>query len=137
GALDAARRSVQQELGRHDGIRMVLDIHRDALPEGQPPGHATSVVDGVETARVLFVVGSVDNSLAQQNVGFTRRLHEKLESIAPGVSRGVRVLQQRTNGDVDAHHVTVYVGDYRDTTVDQAVAAGRLLGRAVAELLRE
>lgn len=136
-ADERARESVTQALGRHDGLRAVLDIHRDALPQGQGAGGATVAVNGEEVARILLIVGTSQNPFAQENTRYANRLKEKLEELAPGITRGVRLLAQPAHGDLHEHSVTVYVGDYAGTTLEQAVRAARILGEAVAALLLE
>lgn len=132
-----ARESVMQALSRNDGLRVVLDIHRDALPEGSGGRGTTVTVNGEEVARILLIVGTSENPAAQANTRYANRLKEKLEELAPGITRGVRLLAQSTHGDLHENSVTVYVGDYADNTLDQALRAARLLGAAVAALLQE
>lgn len=132
-----ARESVMQALSRNDGIRVVLDIHRDALPEGSGGRGATVTVNGEEVARILLIVGTSENPSAPANTRYANRLKEKLEELAPGITRGVRLLAQSTHGDLHENSVTVYVGDYEENTLDQAQRAARLLGEAVAALLHE
>ena len=132
-----ARESVTQALSRHDGLRVVLDIHRDALPEGQGGRGATVTVNGEEAARILLIVGTSQNPFAQENARYANRLKEKLEELAPGITRGVRLLAQPAHGDLHEHSVTVYVGDYAENTLEQALRAARILGEAVAALLLE
>src|SRR5690606_31840684 len=122
---------------RHDGIQVVLDVHRDALPQGRTANLTVQGESGERYARMLFIVGTTDNPLSDRNLAYAKRLQERLEAMAPGVTRGVRVMQQATGGDLHERHLTVYVGDYAANTVGEAEASGRLLGRAVAELLRE
>ncbi len=136
-AFDLARRSVQKELGRHDGVRVLIDVHRDAVPEGNGEGYATVQVGGADVARILLVVGSVDNPLAEQNVRFATMLQERLEAIAPGISRGVRLLNHDTTGDLHPNTVTAYIGDYRDNSVEEAERSARFLAQAIAQLLSE
>lgn len=137
GAAHNARTSLREALDRNNGIRVVVDIHRDALPDQTGSGYASAEVEGEEVARLLLVVGTSDNSRVDANMKFAERLKERLDALAPGIARGVRVLPRETNGDLHDHHVTVYVGEYRDNTVQEAVASMRWLAAAIAELLRE
>lgn len=137
GSVARARESVQDALNRHTGIRAVVDIHRDALPDQGRSGYASVQVGGEEVAKLLLIVGTSDNSRVDANMRYAERLKEQLESAAPGITRGVRVLPRVTNGDLHDNHVTVYVGDYRDNTVQEAIASARWLAIAIAELLKE
>lgn len=136
-AVGNARASVEKELARHDGVRMLIDIHRDAVPEGNGEGYAKVEVGGESVARILLVVGSADNPLASENVRHATALQEHLERLAPGITRGVRLLDHETTGDLHPNTVTAYVGDYRDNTVEEAKRAARYLGLAIAAFLSE
>lgn len=132
-----ARESVREALNRHSGIRVVVDIHRDSIPDQRTSGYATAQVEGEEVAKLLLIVGTSNNSRTDANMRFAERLKERLEALAPGITRGVRVLPQQTNGDLHDNHVTVYVGDYEDTSLREATASARWLAVAIAELLKE
>ncbi|HEY8498673.1 MAG TPA: hypothetical protein VIK90_05445, partial [Limnochordales bacterium] len=41
------------------------------------------------------------------------------------------------NGHVHPNAVTVFIGDYRDNTLEEAKAAARMLGHALARLFEE
>src|SRR5690606_29168924 len=137
GAVARARQSVQEAINRHNGIRAVVDLHRDALPDQGATGYASAQIDGEEVAKILLIVGTSDNSRVDANMRYAERLKERLEELAPGITRGVRVMPRATNGDLHDNHVTVYVGDYRDNTLQEAVASARWLAMAIAELLKE
>lgn len=132
-----AKRSVDDALSRHGGIRAVIDVHRDAAPEQDEPDFAVTEVEGRRTARMLFIVGSADNPLVDANVRYAERIRDWLEAEAPGITRGVRILQQTTNGDLHENSLTVYIGDYEGSTIEEAEAAAQWLAKAVAAVLRE
>lgn len=132
-----ARPSVQDALNRHGGVRVVVDVHRDAIPERRPDGTASVEINGEKLAKILLVVGTSNNSRTEANMRYAERLKERLEALAPGITRGVRVLPQQTNGDLHDNHVTVYIGDYQETSLEEARASARWLAAAIADLLRE
>jgi len=136
-AAHNARTSLEEALNRNNGIRVVVDIHRDAIPGERQEGYATANIGGEDVARLLLIVGTSGNSRVDANMRFAERLKERLDALAPGITRGVRVLPQQTNGDLHENHVTIYVGDYHDSTLEQAQASMRWLAAAIAELLRE
>lgn len=135
-AYDRARTSVQESLSRHKGIRALIDIHRDGV-ERESPGFATATVNGERVAKVLLVVGTTDNPLAAENLRFANRLQQALEELAPGITRGVRVMARETNQDVHPNAVIAYVGDHKENTLEEATRTAELLAQAVAALLRE
>lgn len=135
-AYPKARTSVEETLSRHNGIRTLIDIHRDGV-ESQSSGYATTTVNGESVAKILLVVGSTDNPLAQENLRYARRLQEHLETIAPGITRGVRVMARATNQEIHPNSIIAYVGDHKDNTLDEAIRSAQWLAKAVAALLGE
>ena len=136
-AFSRARQSVQRELDRSDGIQVLIDVHRDAVPGESRDGFATVTVNGRPVARILLVVGSANNSRASENVRFATLLQEQLEALAPGITRGVRLLDHESTGDLHPNTVTAYVGDYRDNTLEEAERAAEFLAEAIAHVLSE
>lgn len=130
-----AAKSVEDALARNREVQVVIDIHRDAIPAGEPPGYAQVTAGNTTYARMLLVVGTVDNPLAQENIRFAEALRDKLEEKVPGITRGVRVMQQETNGRFKEKSVTVFIGDHQDNTVAEANASAQVLAQAIAELI--
>lgn len=132
-AFANARATVTERLAQEDGIRAVVDIHRDAVA-GEEAVETTAVP---RPARILLVVGDTNNAYAAQNVAFAQKLHAALEAIQPGISRGVRVWHREYNGDLHPNYVLVYVGDYAEDTVEAAKAAAAVLAEALAQVLKQ
>jgi len=136
-AFAHAVNTVNQLLRSNADVVAVLDLHRDALPQDYPDGYTTAEVDGQKVAKVLLVVGDVSNPYADQNLAFAEALRAKLNDLYPGVSRGIKVQHAVLNGHVHPNALTVFVGDYRDNTLEEARAAARMLGEAISRLLEE
>ena len=129
--------AINQLLRSNPDVVAVLDIHRDALPADYPDGYTTAEVDGQKVAKILLVVGDVANPYADQNLAFAEALRAKLNDLYPGVSRGIKVQHASLNGHVHPNAVSVFIGDYRDNTLDEAKAAARMLGEALTRLFEE
>ncbi len=131
----AARRMVQPHLSEDAAIAAVLDLHRDAL-EGRPDGYTTVMIGQTPVAKILFVVGDVDNPYIEQNLAFAEALRTELETLAPGICRGVKVLHNQINGDLHPRAVQVFIGDYNGNTLAEAKAATGYLAQALVRVLR-
>ena len=129
--------TLNQLLRSNPDVVAVLDIHRDALAADYPDGYTTAEVDGQKVAKILLVVGDVSNPYADQNLAFAEALRAKLNDLYPGVSRGIKVQHASLNGHVHPNAVSVFIGDYRDNTLDEAKAAARMLGEALSRLFEE
>ncbi|MBE3597688.1 MAG: stage II sporulation protein P [Limnochordaceae bacterium] len=129
--------TVNELLRSNPDVAAVLDVHRDALPSDYPDGYTTAEIDGQKVAKILLVVGDVSNPYADQNLAFAEALRAKLNDLYPGISRGIKVQHTALNGHVHPNSLTVFIGDYRDNTLDEARAGARMLGEALSRLFEE
>ncbi|MGI6081368.1 MAG: stage II sporulation protein P [Limnochordia bacterium] len=131
-----ARRVLLPVMEKAERVSALLDVHRDAL-EGRPDGYTTVNLSGKPMAKILFVVGDVDNPYIEENLKFAEALRVALEARAPGVTRGVKVLHEALNGDLHPQAVQVYIGEYYDNTLQEALDATSILAEAVADVLQK
>jgi len=134
-AYRRSRETVQEMLDRFPTLEIILDVHRDA-PEG-----LTAVVAGETVGQVLLLVGTgeqargLSNPHWQRNLALARELEAVMEQRFPGLHRRTWVRPDaRFNQDLHPGMLLVEIGSY-DTHLDEAVAAARLLGDALAETL--
>lgn len=134
-AYAASADAVRQVLAANPSIELVLDIHRDAV-ESRQAGIATVQVGTERVAKVLFAVGERNNPNTQANAAMATRLKDAMDQMYPGMSRGVRLFNQESNGHMHPNAVEVHVGDYYDNNLEQAKATARYLADVVASVLR-
>jgi len=122
-------------LAANPSIEIVLDIHRDGL-EDKPDDYTKARANGIDVAKILFVVGDKDNDHLQENIDFAQAISDAMEKEFPGVTRGVRVFKSDYSGELHPNSIMVLVGDWRGNTLDEAVASARLLARVVATFVK-
>ena len=138
GAYGAARKSIKQYLSDYPSIRMVLDIHRDAVENdaGKQLSFTTNI-DGQKAAQLMLVVGTDANGLKhpdwEQNMAWAVKLQAWLQKQHPGICRPISFRKQRFNQDLTAGSLIVEVGAAGNTR-QQALEAARLLGNAIIDL---
>jgi stage II sporulation protein P len=129
-----SEKKVNELLAANSGIQMVLDIHRDGLQD-KPDDYTKAQANGMDVAKILFVVGDKDNERLEDNIRFAQRISDALEREYPGVTRGVRVFKSDYSGELHPNSIMVLIGDWRGNTIDEAVASARLLARVLAPLV--
>lgn len=131
----ASAQAVRQVLEANPSIELVIDVHRDAV-ESQQAGIATTLVGTESSAKILLAIGEINNPHIQQNAQIASQLKDQMDRQYPGLSRGMRMFRQESNGHLHPNAIEVHIGDYYDSTLDEAKAAARLFADVIAEVLK-
>lgn len=142
GAYDRSAATVQKQLKKHPTIKVVLDLHRDAVMEGDTAlVKPTVTVNGRAAAQMMFVVGvthtaQLPHPYWEQNLALAAQWQKALTDLSPGLMRPLNTVQSRYNQHLAPGYLLVEVGS-EGNTVDEAVYAGQLLGQTLADLLKK
>jgi stage II sporulation protein P len=140
GAYDRSRKTVEAYLRKYPNLSVVLDVHRDAIQENDGTKIKPVVtVDGKKAAQIMIISGAeggkaVDFPNWRQNLRFALRLQDALETQAAGLTRPLFFCHRKYNMDLTPCSLLVEFGSEANT-LEEAVYAGRLFGRALANLL--
>ena len=109
----------------------VSDYDRDAT---------TVVIDNVEYAKILFVVGT-DYGSYQDNLAFAQKLNALLEKASPTLSRGVSLrggsgYQGVYNQDFSPYTLLIQVGGVHNT-IDEVTRSLKILAEVIATYIKE
>jgi len=124
GAYERSRRTVAEVLA---GIRnpvLVIDLHRNSVT-------ARAELGGHSAAAVLFVVGR-HNPWWQWNYTVARNLEGRISTAAPGLSRGMCLLEGRYNEDLSPLALLVEVGG-ADSTLEECLFSARIVAGVLAD----
>ena len=133
-----ARKSIQQYLSEYPNIRLVLDIHRDAveLADGSQKKYTVSTPQG-DAAQLMMVVGTdaggLDHPDWPSNMALAVKLHAQLEKIVPGSCRPISFRSQRFNQDLSPGALIVEVGAAGNTR-QEALLGAELLAQAILSM---
>ena len=136
GSYSNARASIEEILAENPGIRLILDLHRDAaaVDDGQLDTSAT--VDGRESAQLMLVVGTDDGGLHhpnwEENLALALKLQALLERAHPGLCRPLNLCAERFNGDVSSGALLIEVGAAGNTRPEALLAAEALADGIIA-----
>ena len=140
GAYDRSKAAVERYLAQYPTIKVVLDVHRDALVGEQGEVYKTLAnVDGAEMAQVMLVVGSNDTGLShpnwQKNLTLALRLEGRMNEAAPTLARPITIRTNRFNQQLTTGSLLVEVGSHGNT-LQEALAAARLFADTPAQELK-
>lgn len=138
GSYTRAGEAIVQYLESCPGIRVVLDIHRDALGSNGVVYKTMAEEEGTTASQIMFLVGTDESGLEHPdwrgNLAFALYLQNAANSAYPTLMRPVALVPQRYNQQLTPGSLIVEVGS-SGNTLREALAAIRLFGRAIAPAL--
>ena len=138
GAYDRSAQAVQDYLEQYPSIRIVLDVHRDALiGEDGTVYKALTRLDGVDTAQVMLVLGSPEGGEHpnwRENLALACKIQNGMNSLYPTLARPMTLRSSRYNQQLCTGSLLVEVGTHGNT-LQEALAGARLFARAAGQVL--
>lgn len=138
GSYTRTGEAIVQYLESCPGIRVVLDIHRDALGSNGVVYKTMAEEEGTTASQVMLLVGTDESGLEHPdwrgNLAFALYLQNAANSAYPTLMRPVALVPQRYNQQLTPGSLIVEVGS-SGNTLREALAAVRLFGRAIAPAL--
>ena len=134
GAYGRSGAAVAEYLAQYPTIKIVLDVHRDALVGSDGTVYkAVTTVDGIKTAQVLVVVGSETNELAhpdwRDNLALGLKVQKSLDTLFPTLARPITLRAAVYNQNLAPGSFLVEVGTHGNT-LQEALAAARNFARS-------
>lgn len=131
GSYTRSRKTIQSYLTDYPGIKLILDLHRDAVEVSYGQLHTRCDIDG-ETAAQLMVVLGTNYDTWQDNLSLALKLHAQLERQAPGITRPLQLRSQRFNQDLSPGCLLVEIGAAGNTHAEALRAAQELVDAIIA-----
>lgn len=142
GAYARSRVSAAALLEEYPSLRVVLDVHRDAIYNGDKEAiKPTALIDGKKTAQVMILTGAEDGGVTDfpgwaQNLRFALALQAKAEQRSPGLTRPLFFCPRKYNMDLSPCGLLLEIGTDVNTP-EEALRAGELMGNALAEVMKD
>ncbi|MBD5141514.1 MAG: stage II sporulation protein P [Ruminococcus sp.] len=138
-SYDRSRETVQKILEENPSIKIVLDIHRDAIERESGERIApVAEINGKNAAQVMIISGCDDGTMGMpnylKNFRFASLLQQQLESDYQGLTRPILFDYRKYNQDLTTGSILIEVGGHANS-VDQAVYSGELIGKSLAKAL--
>ena len=131
GSYTRARQSIREILKENSGIRLVLDLHRDAAGTDTHQMRTRAVVNGEDAAQLMIVIGT-NHEYYEENLSLGLKLHVLLEESSPGIMRPLQLRSQRFNQDLSPGALLIEVGAAGNTHKEARLAAQALAESIVA-----
>ena len=140
GAYDRSAVTVQNYLAQYPSIKIVLDIHRDAIASGSQVYSAEAEIDGKKAAQVMIISGCDDGTMGypdyMKNLSFAAALQNQLEGDYPTLTRPILFDYRKYNQQLTTGSLLLEIGSHGNT-LEQAVYTGQLIGKSLGRLLND
>ncbi|WP_297294490.1 stage II sporulation protein P [uncultured Oscillibacter sp.] len=142
GAYDRALTAIRGYLEKYPSIRFVLDVHRDAIEDGQGNQHkvVSELGDQGTAAQMSLVMGSdgsgLEHPLWLENLRLAAAVQQDVLEHYPTLMRPVLLRNSRYNQHATTGSLLLEVGAAGNSP-EEAVLAGRLFAERFAAVLLE
>lgn len=140
GSYKSSLASVTEHLKKYPSIKMVLDIHRDAMV--QSDGTKLKLVAEVgekKAAQIMLLTGTNQGGLDHpdwiENLKFATKLQRVVNNMYPGLARPVSLTKERYNTHTTKGSIIIEVGT-TGNTLEEALVSAEMVGNAVAEFIK-
>lgn len=141
GSYDRSLAAVQAYLAQYPSIRVVMDVHRDALIGSDGTVYKpVTTIDGVPAAQVMLVMGSNAKGLEhpkwEENLSLAVKLQEEMNILWPTLARPIGLRENRYNQQCTTGSILVEVGSHGNT-LQEALAGARMFARTAGAVLAD
>jgi len=140
GAYSRSREGILKLLEEYPSIKIVLDIHRDAVySSGAVAIKPTAVINGKKAAQIMIITGAEEGRITdfpdwKKNLSFALCLQKAVQDKYEGLMKPIYFCERKYNMDVSPCSLLLEFGS--DTnTLEEAVYSGALFGDALADMI--
>ena len=142
GSYANSRAAAQQYLSQYPSIRIILDVHRDAI-ETETGARMAPVctVEGRQAAQVMIICGCDNGTTVslpdyRNNLRFAAAWETAMERLFPGFTRPVLFSYRFYNQDLSPGALLIEIGGHGNN-LNEALYAGQLAARGLISALKQ
>lgn len=140
GSYAKSNATVRSYLERYPSIKVVLDVHRDAIEtEGGSRMAPVCTVNGRQAAQVMIICGCDNGGSVRlpgwrQNLRFAAAWERSMEGMYPGFTRPVLFSYRFYNQDLTTGSLLIEIGGHGNN-LNEALYAGQLAANGLVQAL--
>lgn len=140
GSYDRSEATIRAALEEFPSIKVILDLHRDAISGGGVRTAPVAEINGKSAAQFMIITGCDDGRFGNmpdydKNLSLACAIQSAAEGLFPGLSRPVLFDYRNYNQHISTGSLLIEIGGHANS-LDEAVYTGQLLGEAVSAALR-
>lgn len=140
GAYDRSEATIRAALEEYPSIKVIIDLHRDAISNPDSSRTApTAVINGRNAAQFMIITGCDDGRFGNmpeylENLRLACLIQQSAEQLYPGLARPILFDYRNYNQHISTGSLLIEVGSHANS-LDEAVYSAELLGDSIAEAL--
>lgn len=139
GSYNRSAETINKYLKQYPSIKVVLDIHRDAIErENGERVKPIAIINQKKAAQIMLISGCDDGSMNfprwEENLNFAVDLQRQLETDYPGLTRPIFFCYRKYNMNLCPCSLLIEFGS-NSNSLNEVVYSGELLGKSLAQLL--
>lgn len=141
GSYDRSEETIRAVLEKYPSIKIVIDLHRDAIADADGTRIApTAEIDGKSAAQFMIIAGCDDGRFNMpnymENFKLAALLQNTAEAMYPRLARPVLFDYRNYNQHITTGSLLIEVGSHANS-LDEALYTAELLGNSMASALWE
>lgn len=140
GSYERSEQTVKSYLEQYPSIKIVLDIHRDALESNNNLIQPVANINGKKAAQIMIISGCDDGTMGMpnylQNFRLASLFQQQLEQDWSGLTRPILFDYRKYNQHLTTGSLLIEVGSHGNT-LEQVKYSGELIGKSLAKALLE
>ena len=138
GAYSRSELIIQRYLLEYPSLTILLDVHRDAIGEGENAVATEWVRPEGSAAQVMLLCGTgeigLEHPLWEENFKLALWMQGNMNAVSPGLARPIELVGERYNQQYTTGSLLLEVGS-TGNTLSEALEAVRAFGESMADTL--
>lgn len=135
GSYSRAAKTIRNYLSKYPSIKVVIDLHRDAVTSGKSDKvKLVTEINGQKAAQVMLVMG-MGNEHYKENLKLAFKLQERLETDYKTLARPIYLTSKKYNQNITNGSLLIEIGTDANT-IKEAETSAAMVGKALAKVLK-
>lgn len=140
GSYNRAAKTIQKYLKQYPSIKIVIDLHRDSISDGNKNKTAlVTEINGKQAAQVMLVCGCQDGEVSgfenwEQNLKLAVKLEQTMEVLYPTLTRPILLTARKYNLNLTPGSLLMEFGTEANTLA-QAKYSAELVGKSLISVI--
>ena len=139
GSYERSAQTVNEYLKQYPSIKVVLDVHRDAVQRESTLVKPIVKINGKKAAQLMIIAGCDDGTMDMpdwgKNFRFAAGMQDAIESGCPGLTRPVFFCYRKYNQDLTSGSLLLEIGSHGNT-LEEVLYTARLAGDQIGRYLK-